>query len=228
MKLILNNLFESFDPSVYYLYKFQLNWVFLVLPPILMYNSYWIVPSRLDYILNVIVSSMYKELKLSIDNKSMNSNIIVFTSVMIYIMFMNFFSLFPYIFPTTSHLMLNLSISLTLWLGMFMFTIQNYPIKFLSHLVPYNSPKPLMNFMVIIEIISYLIRPMTLSIRLSSNLISGHLILILLSSFMMNFLVSIPLSLLVQDILLILEICMSVIQAYVYSVLLTLYFSESW
>nr|QHD26498.1 ATP synthase F0 subunit 6 [Lepidotrigona flavibasis] len=221
------NLFESFDPSIYYLYKFQFNWLFLILPAIAMYNTYWFIPSRLGCIINLMLSLMYKEFSLSIGKNSMNSNIIIFMGTMFYLMFLNFFSLFPYIFPSTSHFMINLSISLTLWLGMSIYSMYNYPISFLSHLVPYNSPKPLMNFMVIIELISYMIRPMTLSIRLSSNLISGHLILILLSSFMMNFLIVSPLSMMVQDILLILEICMSIIQAYVYSVLLTLYLSES-
>ncbi|CAD1473841.1 unnamed protein product, partial [Heterotrigona itama] len=110
-----------------------------------------------------------------------------------------------------SHLMFNLSISLSMFLGLFIFSIYNNYLKFFSHLVPYNSPKPLINFIVIIE---YLIRPTTLAIRLSSNLISGHLILILLSNFIINFLSLIPVTIIIQNTLLILEISMSIIQAY--------------
>uniref|UniRef100_UPI003D3EF30D ATP synthase F0 subunit 6 n=1 Tax=Geniotrigona thoracica TaxID=395500 RepID=UPI003D3EF30D len=221
------NLFESFDPSIYYLYKFQFNWMFTLLPMMFFYNNYWMIPSRIEVLINMFLSMIYKEFLLSMFYKKLIPNSLIFIGLMIYLMLMNFFSLFPYIFSTTSHLMLNLSISLSIWFSFLIFSLYTYPLKFFSHLVPYNSPKLLMNFMVIIEIISYLIRPMTLAIRLSSNLISGHLIIILLSNFMMNFINMIFFGLLIQDMLLILEISMSLIQAYVYSILLSLYFKES-
>ncbi|CAD1469819.1 unnamed protein product, partial [Heterotrigona itama] len=125
----------------------------------------------------------------SVGSKNLFSNVLIFTGIIFYLILLNFFSIL-------------------------IFSIYSNYLKFMSHLVPYNSPKPLINFIVIIELIRYLIRPMTLAIRLSSNLIAGHL----------N-----PNSseLLVQNTLLVLEISISVIQAYVYSVLITLYFKES-
>nr|YP_009115752.1 ATP synthase F0 subunit 6 [Melipona scutellaris]AJC00747.1 ATP synthase F0 subunit 6 [Melipona scutellaris] len=226
MNLILMNLFETFDPSIYFMYKFQFNWMFISMTMIIFPMNYWLIPSRLNMLFNKFIFNLFNEFSMSIKKKMIN-NLFIFLSLMFFIMFMNFFSLFPYIFSSTSHLLFNLSLSLSLWLSFFIYLIYNFPINFLKHLVPLNSPKPLMHFMVIIELISLIIRPWTLSIRLSSNLISGHLILILLSNFMMNWISIMPISMMIQNMLLILEISMSMIQAYVFSILLSLYFNES-
>nr|DBA43797.1 TPA_asm: ATP6 [Bombus supremus] len=222
--MIMMNLFETFDPSIYN--NFQLNWIFMLMPIIILPNMYWLIPSRLSMTLKLLINYLFNEFKLIMTNKFI-SNTMMFLSIMIYIMLLNLFSLIPYIFTSTSHLMFNLSMSLSMWFSFILYSTINFPMKTLSHLVPLNSPKFLMNFMVIIELISLIIRPWTLSIRLSANLISGHLILILLSNFMMNFIMLSPFSLLIQNMLLILEISMAFIQAYVFSILLTLYFSES-
>nr|ABH05001.1 ATP synthase F0 subunit 6 [Bombus ignitus] len=224
MKMIMVNLFETFDPSINnYL---QLNWIFMFTPIIIFPNMYWLIPSRIMMIMKLFIKYLFNEYKMIMSNKYI-MNIIMFLSIMIYIMLLNMFSLIPYIFTLTSHLLFNLSMSLSMWLSFMIYSIINFPMKTLSHLVPLNSPKFLMNFMVIIELISLIIRPWTLSIRLSANLISGHLILILLSNFMMNFMLLLPITLMIQNMLLILEISMALIQAYVFSILLTLYFSES-
>nr|ACH81157.1 ATP F0 synthase subunit 6 [Tetragonula pagdeni] len=227
MKLKVLNLFESFDPSVYYVYTFQLNWVFSLSSLVFLAGGYWVIPSRLVMMCTLLLSILFNEFSLAMWYKKLTPNSLIFISLMFYTMLMNFLSLFPYIFPTTSHLLFNLSLSLPLWSSFFLYSIITNPMKFFAHLVPHNSPKALMNFMVIIELISYLIRPLTLSIRLSSNLISGHLILILLSNFVMNFVYTFPIMSVVENILLLLEVSMSVIQAYVFSILLALYLKES-
>nr|YP_009441410.1 ATP synthase F0 subunit 6 [Apis nuluensis]ATN28906.1 ATP synthase F0 subunit 6 [Apis nuluensis] len=224
MKLTLMNLFEMFDPSSnFYL---SLNWMFMFLPIFTFPSIYWLIPSRILFTISLLLNFMYNEFKI-ITKSKYQSNIIIFISLMIYIMIVNIFSLMPYIFTLTSHLLLNMSLSLTLWFSFLIYLIYNNYIAFLSHLVPLNSPIFLMNFMVIIELISLIIRPWTLSIRLSANLISGHLILTLLGIFISNFISILPINLLIQNMLLTLEIFMSIIQSYVFSILLILYFSES-
>ena len=69
-------------------------------------------------------------------------------------------------FSSTRHLLFNLSMSLSLWLGFFIFQLFNCPINFLSHLGPLNSPKFSIHFIVIIELVRLIIQPWTLSIRL--------------------------------------------------------------
>lgn len=221
---MINNLFEIFDPSINnYL---QLNWIFIFFPIIIFPNQYWLIPSRTLIIFNLFINHLFNEFKIITTNKYI-INIFIFLRIIIYIIILNLFRLIPYIFTLTRHLIFNLSIALSIWLRFLIYAIINFPIKTLRHLVPLNSPKFLINFIVIIELIRLLIRPWTLSIRLSANLISGHLILILLRNFIINFIFLSPLTLIIQNILLILEISIAFIQAYVFSILLTLYFSES-
>lgn len=226
MNLIIINLFETFDPSIYFIYKFQFNWIFISITIIIFPINYWLIPSRLNILFNKFIFNLFNEFSISIKKKIIN-NLFIFLRLIFFIIFINFFRLFPYIFSSTRHLLFNLSLSLSLWLRFFIYLIYNFPINFLKHLVPLNSPKPLIHFIVIIELIRLIIRPWTLSIRLSSNLISGHLILILLRNFIINWIRIIPISIIIQNILLILEISISIIQAYVFSILLSLYFNES-
>jgi ATP synthase subunit 6 len=223
------NLFEIFDPSIgeYQIqFKIQFNWLYIFVPIMLFPNLYWLIPSRLVIIYKLIIKYLFNEFKIVITDKYV-INIPIFLRIVIYIILLNLVRLFPYIFTLTRHLIFNLSISVSLWFGFIIYSIINIPRKTLRHLVPLNSPKFLIHFIVIIELIRLIIRPWTLAIRLSANLISGHLILILLRNFLINFISYFLLSLLIETILLLLEISIAFIQSYVFSILLILYFSES-
>jgi ATP synthase subunit 6 len=229
MNMIMINLFEIFDPSIgeYQIqFKIQFNWLYIFVPIILFPNLYWLIPSRLVIIYKLIIKYLFNEFKIVITDKYV-INIPIFLRIVIYIILLNLVRLFPYIFTLTRHLIFNLSISVSLWFGFIIYSIINIPRKTLRHLVPLNSPKFLIHFIVIIELIRLIIRPWTLAIRLSANLISGHLILILLRNFLINFISYFLLSLLIETILLLLEISIAFIQSYVFSILLILYFSES-
>jgi len=99
--------------------------------------------------------------------------------------------------------------------------------NFFSHLIPFNTPFLLIHFMVLVELISSLIRPFTLAIRLIANITAGHLILALISSLtpLINrttFIIT-----LILGLILIIELGVAVIQGYIYSVLLLLYLNDS-
>lgn len=225
MKLILIiNLFEIFDPSTRN--NLSINWLFIILPIIIFPRIFWLIQSRIIFIIKTLINFIYNEFKV-ISKSKYQSNIIIFIRLILYIIITNIFRLIPYVFTLTRHLILNIILSLTLWFRFLIYLIYNNYIIFLSHLVPLNSPVFLINFIVIIELIRLIIRPWTLSIRLSANLISGHLILTLLGIFIRNFISILPINLIIQNILLTLEIFISIIQSYVFSILLILYFSES-
>jgi F-type H+-transporting ATPase subunit a len=99
---------------------------------------------------------------------------------------------------------------------------------FLAHLIPIRTPPILIPFIVIIELIRNLIRPITLSVRLAANITAGHLLLTLLGNQVVNSIwrIFIPL-IFTQILLIILEFAVACIQAYVFSVLTTLYASEA-
>nr|YP_009967228.1 ATP synthase F0 subunit 6 [Diaphanes citrinus]QEO18990.1 ATP synthase F0 subunit 6 [Diaphanes citrinus] len=221
---MMSNLFSSFDPSTEPI--FSMNWVNMLLSFTLIPFSLWLIPSRINMLWIKLFSTLSKEYKIMLNSNS-KKNTILFISTFTLIMLSNVISLFPYVFSSTSHLSLSLTLSLPLWISFMMFGWINNTMSMLTHLVPQGTPSLLMPFMVCIETISNIIRPATLAVRLTANMIAGHLLLTLLGetgnkiSLMMIWIL-----ILIQLMLFILESAVAMIQAYVFSVLSTLYSSE--
>nr|ADO60604.1 ATP synthase F0 subunit 6 [Mycetophagus quadripustulatus] len=218
------NLFSSFDPSSNL--NLSLNWTSTILGILIIPSMFWIIPSRLNFIWIKIISTLHNEFKNLIGTKIKGSTLI-FISLFSIILFNNFIGLFPYIFTSTSHLAMSLSLALPLWLTFMIYGWTNNTIHMFAHLVPQGTPPILMPFMVIIETISNIIRPGTLAVRLSANMIAGHLLMTLLGNtgpmlnmYLLNILIF------TQLLLLLLESAVSIIQSYVFAVLSTLYSSE--
>nr|AVX29558.1 ATP synthase F0 subunit 6 [Gonioctena intermedia] len=218
------NLFSSFDPSSNL--GLSLNWTstlisLLVIPPM-----FWVIPSRLSMFWTKIIFTLHTEFKILIVNKFQGSTLI-FVSLFSLILFNNFLGLFPYIFTSTSHMTLTLALALPLWLSFMIYGWINNTIHMFAHLVPQGTPAVLMPFMVCIETISNIIRPGTLAVRLSANMIAGHLLMTLLGNTGPSLsLLMINILLITQILLLILESAVSIIQSYVFAILSTLYSSE--
>nr|WNN64244.1 ATP synthase F0 subunit 6 [Ceresium sinicum ornaticolle] len=219
------NLFSSFDPSTNF--SMSLNWTSTLLGLFLVPQMFWIIPSRISLIWIKVTETLHKEFKVLLGTKNSQGSTLIFVSLFSFIMFNNFLGLFPYIFTSTSHMTLTLALALPLWLSFMIFGWINNTIHMFAHLVPQGTPPVLMPFMVCIETISNVIRPGTLAVRLSANMIAGHLLMTLLgntgsslSILMVNALI------IAQILLLILESAVSIIQSYVFAVLSTLYSSE--
>nr|UFP90422.1 ATP synthase F0 subunit 6 [Eucryptorrhynchus scrobiculatus] len=219
------NLFSSFDPTTFSYWS--LNWLSTILFMFFIPSMYWMIPSRMNMAWILMMSILHKEFKILINNQKFKGSTIFFTSLFTFIMINNFMGLFPYIFTSTSHLNLSLSLSLPLWLSFMMFGWLKNTTHMFAHLVPQSAPGTLLPFLVIIESISNMIRPGTLAIRLTANMIAGHLLITLMSN-SGSILPTKFLGILVilQMMLLILESAVSIIQAYVFSILTTLYSSE--
>nr|QWT29586.1 ATP synthase F0 subunit 6 [Abraxas latifasciata] len=223
---MMSNLFSIFDPSTN-LFNLPINWISTLLGLIFIPYSFWLIPNRHYYLWNFILMKLHNEFKTLLKNNYFQGSTFIFISLFSFVLFNNFLGLFPYIFTSTSHLTLSLSISLPLWLSFMMYGWINNSQHMFSHMIPQGTPSILMPFMVLIETISNIIRPGTLAVRLTANMIAGHLLMTLLSStgsnmsyYMVMFLV------LIQILLLILESAVAVIQSYVIAILSTLYSSE--
>jgi F-type H+-transporting ATPase subunit a len=92
----------------------------------------------------------------------------------------------PYSFASTSHLILTLSISCTVVLGATFLGFNKHKLKFFSLFVPAGCPLGLLPLLVLIEFISYLSRNVSLGLRLGANILSGHMLLNILSGFCYN------------------------------------------
>nr|YP_009434623.1 ATP synthase F0 subunit 6 [Dorcadia ioffi]ATF28032.1 ATP synthase F0 subunit 6 [Dorcadia ioffi] len=222
---MMTNLFSIFDPMNNSM--LSLNWMSTLLGLMFIPNIYWLIPSRYNYMWSFILNYLHKEFKILLGSNSMMGSSFMFISLFSIILFNNFLGLFPYIFTSTSHMTLTLSLALPLWLSFMIYGWINNTQHMFSHLVPQGTPNLLMPFMVCIETISNMIRPGTLAVRLSANMIAGHLLLTLLGN-TGNSLSTMLLMVLIlaQMMLLILEVAVSLIQSYVFAVLSTLYSSE--
>uniref|UniRef100_UPI0030E36656 ATP synthase F0 subunit 6 n=1 Tax=Monochamus guttulatus TaxID=2079363 RepID=UPI0030E36656 len=222
---MMTNLFSSFDPSTNF--NLSMNWFSTFIGLLIIPLSFWLIPSRLNLIWIKIIVTLHKEFKILIGTNKTQGSTLIFISLFSLILFNNFMGLFPYIFTSTSHMNLTLTLALPLWLSFILYGWINNTIHMFAHLVPQGTPPVLMPFMVCIETISNVIRPGTLAVRLSANMIAGHLLMTLLgntgpmlSMLMINFLI------ITQILLLILESAVSIIQSYVFAILSTLYSSE--
>lgn len=120
-----------------------------------------------------------------------------------------------------------LTLSLMFWIPIMVCVCLTQLKSFIAHMLPYGSPTALILFLPLVEIFSQLIRPLTLMIRLRTNLSSGHIMLYIFSYFT---LLSDALSSVIAPvifILFILEICISMLQAYIFVTLISLYLVET-
>ena len=104
----------------------------------------------------------------------------------IFILVNNLMGMVPYSFASTSHFILTFSLSFTVVLGATILGLTKHGLEFFSLFVPAGCPLGLLPLLVIIEFISYLTRNISLGLRLAANIISGHLLLIILSGFTYN------------------------------------------
>nr|YP_009250497.1 ATP synthase F0 subunit 6 [Coptotermes michaelseni]AMX22748.1 ATP synthase F0 subunit 6 [Coptotermes michaelseni] len=224
---MMSNLFSIFDPTTE-INSLPLNWTSTTLGLLLIPTSIWLIPSRNNMMISLLMSKLHSEMKTILSKGNQNKgNSFIFTSLFLMILMNNFLGLFPYVFTSTSHLTLTLTLALPLWVSFMLFGWIKNTNHMFEHLVPQGTPTMLMPFMVVIETISNLIRPGTLAVRLTANMIAGHLLLTLLGNngpAMNHTLLTILIA--AQILLLILEGAVAIIQSYVFAILSTLYSSE--
>nr|YP_010730004.1 ATP synthase F0 subunit 6 [Amblyomma tonelliae]WEF75018.1 ATP synthase F0 subunit 6 [Amblyomma tonelliae] len=220
---MMNNLFSIFDPSTSsYL---SMNWLAMMIWIFIIPFPYWISSSLFLISWKTLYKKFFQEISNNLNSLKFK-NIIFLMAIFCIILFSNIFGLLPYVFTPSSHLLFSMFLSFPFWISLIIFSLFNKFDKIMSHLVPLGSPILLSFFMVLIETVSNLIRPITLSVRLTANMISGHLLIHLLSTIMMMNLFYFSLTAFVMMMLLILECAVAVIQSFVFVTLISLYLNE--
>nr|QNS38550.1 ATP synthase F0 subunit 6 [Paracoccidioides brasiliensis] len=155
-------------------------------------------------------------------------------ALFLFILFNNLIGLIPYSFATTSHFLVTFFLSFTIVLGATFLGLYLHGLEFFSFFVPSGCPLFLIPMLVLIETISYLARNISLGLRLAANILSGHMLLSILSSFTYNIINSgfiflllgiIPLAFIIAFSGL--ELGISFIQAQVFIVLTSSYIKDS-
>lgn len=224
---MISNLFSIFDPSTN-LFNLSLNWIRTFIGILFIPYSFWLIPNRHFIFWNFILSKLHNEFKTLLKSNKSNGSTFIFISLFSFVLFNNFLGLFPYIFTRTSHLTLSLSLSLPLWLRFIFYGWINNSQHIFAHIIPQGTPSILIPFIVLIESISNIIRPGTLAVRLTANIIAGHLLITLLRRTGNSFPSSLIIFLIIIQILLLtLESAVAIIQSYVIAILRTLYSRET-
>nr|AGG69024.1 ATP synthase F0 subunit 6 [Nannoperca australis] len=156
---------------------------------------------------------------------------LMFMSLMLFLISLNMLGLLPYTFTPTTQLSLNMGLAVPLWLATVIIGMRNQPTITLGHLLPEGTPTLLIPVLIVIETISFLIRPLALGVRLTANLTAGHLLIQLIATAAFVLLPLMPTVALLTTALLflltLLEVAVSMIQAYVFVLLLNLYLQEN-
>jgi len=224
----MTNLFSSFDPMVNIIgFNIRLNWISRIIPILILPQAYWITSSQIIKSIENIINYLHGELAAVFGLVALPGTIFTFLRFFFFIFFCNLIGLAPYIFTRSSHMSFTLTLALPIWLGRILFSMKNQYNRLFAHLVPTGTPGALIPVIVIIETVSNVIRPGTLSIRLAANIVAGHLLLTLLGSQGPNTQGIVLLVLMGRLILLLcLELAVACIQAYVFTILRSLYLNE--
>lgn len=217
------NLFVVFDPVSFF--GLSLNWIIIGIIFIIIPIKYYIIRRYNVLSYKLIIFNIFKIFK-EVSNPNYIGLVILSVIIFIYLALRNLIGLFPFIFTRRAHLIITLGLGIVFWISFFIIGwLKNFK-NSAAHLVPEGSPIILAPLIVLIERISHLIRPFTLSVRLAANIMAGHLIIGLLSRIRLIRLFGFLSSLIIQRILLILEFGVAIIQGFVFRILLLLYALE--
>ena len=148
-------------------------------------------------------------------------------SLFMFVLFGNLIGMVPYSFTYTSHIAVTFALAAFIFIGVTLIALARHGWHFFTFFAPKGMPLVLQMLLVPIEVISYLIRPMTLSIRLFANMMAGHTMLVIFAGFVvaMGIFGILPLALNIFFILL--ELLVAVLQAYVFTILTCIYLHDA-
>jgi len=149
-------------------------------------------------------------------------------SIFMFVLFCNLIGMIPYTFTVTSHIVVTFGLALTVFLLVTIVGIMRHGFKFLTLFAPSGVPMFLMPILIPIEVISYFVRPISLSVRLFANMMAGHALLKVFGAFVVG--LSwwggwLPLGFIVG--LTGLEFLVAFLQAYVFAILSCLYLNDA-
>jgi len=196
-------------------------------------GNFYVAPTRIQYIIEVIYGVVYGLLNDNVGSAAKSFFPYIFT-LFTFILISNIIGLVPYSFTVTSHLILTFSLALMTFTGINLICIREHGINILSLFLPPGSSMLLALLLVPIELVSYVFRPISLSVRLFANMMAGHTLLKVIAGFAWTMMLAggslliahtIPLVLLV--ILMFLEFGVAIIQAYVFTILTCIYLNDA-
>nr|AQQ72789.1 ATP synthase protein 6 [Microthoracius praelongiceps] len=216
---------SMFDPSSS-ISIFPWKWVTTCLIFVMFLTPYWNGPSSFHLLYKYVTHKLITPLMNQFIEYKQHSLILM--SLFWMILSLNILGLMPFVFSCTSHIMFNFSLSLPMWGAGLIYLLWKNKTQFYASFVIPGMPIGITLFLVIIEVVSSLIRPLSLSIRLMANMVAGHVIIELLEEGTeIAGLMLLGPATLIKSGLVAFELGVSAIQAYVFSSLISQYWEES-
>jgi F-type H+-transporting ATPase subunit a len=186
-----------------------------------------LVPGRWQSMVELSYEFVAKMVRENVGTEGMRYFPFVFTLFM-FILFCNLIGLIPFTFTVTSHIIVTFVMAAVVFIGVTIIGIVRHGRHFLSLFVPSGVPIFLLPLIVIIEFLSYLTRPISLSVRLFANMMAGHTMLKVFAGFVVGlgiWLGWLPLAFIVA--LTALELVIAILQAYVFAILTCIYLNDA-
>ena len=186
-----------------------------------------IIPNKLQLIAEMSYTFVAKMISDTAGSKARPYFPFIF-SLFMFVLFCNMVGMLPYSFTVTSHIIVTLIMALFIFIAVTIIGFIKHGFKYLSIFVPSGVPAVLLPLITIIEIISNLSRPVSLSVRLFANMMAGHTMLKVFGGFVVSLGILggwLPLSFSVA--LTGLEILVAFLQAYVFAILTCIYLNDA-
>lgn len=196
-------------------------------------NDYKLIPSKWSIAFETSFASLGTMVRDQIGLSSEKYLPFIY-SLFFFVLIGNLISNVPYCFAVTSSGVVCLGLSIIIFIGVTLLALSIHKIKFFSFFIPFGTPLALVPLLVLIELISYISRAGSLGIRLFANIVAGHTLLKILSTFLYQMfsgsiiiaiLTLIPFSIFIT--LIGLELAVSFIQAYIFSILVCSYIKDA-
>lgn len=192
-----------------------------------------LVPSRTQSIAEMSYEFVASTLRDAAGTEGMRFFPLVF-SLFMFVLVANLFGMFPYFFTVTSHIIVTFALAILVILTVLIFGFWRHGLRFLGLFVPEGVPAMLLPLVVAIEVISFLSRPISLSVRLFANMLAGHITLKVFAGFVASLgalgavgIGGAVLPLLMTVALTGLEFLVAFLQAYVFAVLTCMYLNDA-
>ena len=192
-----------------------------------------LVPSRLQSVSEIAYEFIASMLRDAAGSQGMRFFPLVF-SLFIFILVANLFGMFPYFFTVTSSIIVTFALAMLVFCTVLVYGFYKNGLKFLGLFVPDGIPGVLIPLVVMIEIISFLSRPISLSVRLFANMLAGHITLKVFAGFIVTMsatgaigTVGSILPLFMTVAITALEFLVAFLQAYVFAVLTCMYLNDA-
>ena len=191
-------------------------------------NTRSIIPSRMQLISELMYNFIAQLLSDTVGDNGKKYFPFVFTLFM-FVLIGNMVGMIPYQFTFTSHIIVTFALAAVVFIGVTILGFVNHGFKFFSFFIIPGVPFYMHPLLIPIEVISYLSRPISLSVRLFANMLAGHTLLKVFAGFVVTmpfFTGAFPLAFIVA--LTGLEILIAFLQAYVFAILTCLYINDAY